>query len=201
MATAEIHVTNDIMVASNQAIGFFGDGDFGDPISLNSFNGRTFIVSSDGSTEIMECNNCKYKDSQRVIVGQNGSGILLDQLPNYLSTMNLRFLNDSPVMVQNATLNVYNGVDPAVPPSGLSCYGAEIIHSSMAQDATGLGDSSWVSLGGSAASLSLSNSPGISGTFPVSQLDTRHDWYVALSIGPTLPNDKVFAFMFDLMYL
>lgn len=201
MADLKVYVAEDNALGANQAIGFFGEGQFGSPIALNGYNGRTFVTNLDGSSEGLESDNCKYKSSTEVIVGQTGSGILLTELPNYLSTMNIRFTHDFPVMVNNVSFNVYDGYNIVNPPSGLTCYAAEIRHTALEQTDTGDGDASWVEIGGSAATLGLSESPGISGTFPPSFLDSRHDWFVALSVKPTYPGDKQFAFAVDLLYL
>lgn len=197
MAEIKMYIgENDISIGTGQALGFFGPAGFGDPLSLNEFNGRTFVTDDDGSTEFAECDNCRRISSSNVVIGQTGTGIDIRNLPNYLATINLRFTHPQAVLVQNAQLI-------AVVPTGLDIYGAEIIHTSRLQTETGTGDTSWVAMGGSGQILNLVDSPATSGLSPFgpASTDTRHDWYIALSTTPTLPGDKQFSFQADLEYI
>lgn len=201
---------NEVNIGTSGVIGFFGPAGFGDPIPINEFNSRTFVTNISGTFQGMEIDNCKLISNisawngnngpSGVIVGQNGSGIGILNLPNYLATINPRFTNGSPVLVQNASLTVHDGGGVNAP-SGLDVYMAEIIHTSDLQTDTGTGDFKWLRIAGSASGLGLSNSPGTSGTFPISGQDYRHDWYVAMSCTPRTPNDKVFHLRMTLEYI
>ncbi len=197
------YAETDVKIETGEALGFFGPNGFGDPLSLNEYNGRTFITTVTGSTAYEECDNCKRTSSSSVIVGQTGSGINIRNLPNYLSTINLRFTHPEAVLVQNARLIAFDGTDQDVAPVGLDVYGAEIIHTSRLQTVTGTGDSVWSLLAGSGQQLNLVDSPGISGLSPLgpATISTRHDWYCALSATPTTPSDKTFSLRADLEYI
>ncbi len=197
------YAETDVKIEIGEALGFFGSGGFGDPLSLGEYNGRTFATTANGTTPFEECDNCKKISSSSVIVGQNGSGINIKNLPNYLATINLRFTHPQAVLIQNARLIAFNGTDQTVAPSGLDVYGAEIIHTSRLQSATGVGDASWLKMEGSGVQLDLVDSPATSGISPLgpASTDTRHDWYVALSVVPTVPGDKIFSFRADLEYI
>jgi hypothetical protein len=211
---AEINIytaETESSVDSGEAIGFFGDDGFGDPIALNTYNGRTFLTTANGDTEYEECDNCKLTVTgswsgitgvSGVIVGQVGSGVSLRSLPNYLATINVRFTHAEEVIVQNAQLTVY-GDDLDTRPSGLRFFAAEIIHTSRLQEETGSGDEVWEEMDASNNVLPLVDSPATSGFSPLGpgSLDTRHDWYVAMSITPTLPGDKSFGMQIDLEYI
>lgn len=204
MSSINMYVAEtDIKIDIGEALGFFGPDGFGDPLSLNEFNGRTFITNITGSTQYEECDNCKRISSSGVLIGQAGSGINLLNLPNYLATINLRFTHPQAVLVQNAKLIAYDGVNEANSPTGLNIYAAEIIHTSRLQTATGTGDSVWTLIGGSGTPLNLVDSPGISGTSPLgpATTGTRHDWYVAISVSPTIPGDKTFKFRTELEFI
>jgi len=197
MAEIKMYIgENDVAIGTGEALGFFGPAGFGDPLSIDEFNGRTFITDTDGSTEFVECDNCRKISSSDVVIGQTGDGIDIRNLPNYLSTVNLRFTHGQAVLVQNAQLI-------AIVPTGLSIFGAEIIHTSRLQTATGVGDTSWATMGGSGQALTLVDSPATSGLSPFgpASTDIRHDWYIALSASPTLPGDKEFSFQADLEYI
>ena len=186
----------DVKIDTGEALGFFGSDGFGDPLSLNEFNGRTFVTNTSGSVAYEECDNCRRISSSGVIIGQTGTGINIRNLPNYLATVNLRFTHPQAVLIQNVQLiaNV---------PTGLDVYGAEIIHTSRLQTETGTGDTVWIKMEGSGQPLYLVDSPGTSGTSPLgpATIDTRHDWYVALSTSPTTPGGKQFNFQMDLEYI
>ncbi len=186
----------DVKIDTGEALGFFGPDGFGDPLSLNEFNGRTFVTNISGSIAYEECDNCRRISSSGVIIGQTGTGINIRNLPNYLATVNLRFTHPQAVLVQSAQLiaNI---------PTGLTMYGAEIIHTSRLQTVTGTGDTAWVSMDGSGQVLNLVDSPGTSGVSPLgpATTDTRHDWYCALSVTPTIPGDRQFNFQMDLEYI
>lgn len=213
MAEINVYIAEtDTKIETGEALGFFGDDGFGDTIPLNSYNGRTFITSSSGITEGTEGDNCKLIVAgswsgvggvSGVIPGQAGSGIALRSLPNYLSTMNIRFTHPLDVIVQNAELIVYDGADIAIKPSGLRVFSAEIIHTSRIQTQTGSGDETWQEMDGTTEVLPLVDSPATSGFSPLGpgSLDTQHDWYVALSLTPTLPGNKNFAMRVDLEYI
>ena len=197
MAEIKMYIAEtDVSINTGQALGFFGPAGFGDPLSIDEFNGRTFVTDVDGSTEFVECDNCRKISSSGVVIGQTGTGINIRNLPNYLSTVNLRFTHPQAVLVQNAQLI-------AVVPTGLGVYGAEIIHTSRLQTEEGVGDTSWAAMGGSGQILNLVDSPATSGLSPFgpASIDTRHDWYIALSAFPTLPGDKEFTFQADLEYI
>ena len=197
MAEINMYIAEtDVKIDTGEALGFFGPDGFGDPLSLNEFNGRTFITNTSGSVGFEECDNCRRISSSDVVIGQTGTGINILNLPNYLATVNLRFTHPQAVLVQNARLI-------AIIPTGLTIYGAEIIHTSRLQTVAGIGDPSWIPMDGSGQLLNLVDSPATSGISPFgpASTDTRHDWYIALSATPTLPGDKQFNFQADLEYI
>ena len=193
----------DVKIDIGEALGFYGFAGFGSPLSLGETNGRTFITDTTGAVSKEECDNCRRSSSSGVIVGQTGSGINLLNLPNYLTTINLRFTHPTAVLIQNARLVAFDGTTLENAPTGLSIYGAETIHTSRLQTDTGTGDSAWTLMQGSGLQLDLVSSPGTSGISPLgpATTDTRHDWYVALSAIPTTPGDKTFSFRADLEYI
>lgn len=211
MANLSIWISEDFELPSGSGLGFYGDGGFGSPVPINGFQGRTFMTTPDGGAEGFEANNCKLYGGgswsgvggvSGVIVGQTGNGIALRNLPNFLATLNIRFEHNEAVRTQNVEMAVHDGVDVENDPSGLICYGAEVVHPSPLQTDTGEGDSSWVPVHG-INTLGLADSPGASGAYTnvVLHSDTRHDWYVAMSASPTTPNDKQFGFTVTLEYL
>lgn len=208
MAELNLYVGEDQLVPTGSGIGFFGNGGFGAAISVGGFNGRTFVVNPSGTIDGFEANNNQRSSSSGVIQGQSGSGISLVSLPNTLATLNIRFTHTQVVNTQNVLFFVYDGtLTGGVPnknndPSGLTAYCAEIRHNDERQIANGLGDSVWLDTHG-ATSLPLIDSPATSGLRPLgaSSVDTRHDWYVSMSVSPTQFGDKFFGILLETEFL
>lgn len=209
MATVSIYCGEDQLLPNGYGLGFFGNDGFGSPILKNEFPGRTFVANSTGETEKFECNNNKYISSTGVIVGQCGSGILLTELPNNLTTINIRFEHPTAVYAKNPKFYVFDGTytDDDTPninndPTGVTCYCAEIRHPSSLQEtqSPNYSDTTWSNIHGSGY-LSLVDDPCTSGvkTFPYT--DTRHDWFIAVSPKPTTYGDKEIGFYFEVEFL
>lgn len=180
---------------SGSGLGFYGDGGFGASVSVGAYQGRTFITNSAGTSQGPEVNNVKYHNSGSGILGQAGSGIGLQAVPNYLSTLKISFTNDSAVKVQNAKIYCYDRSSINNGPTGVTCKMAELIHPSITQIGNGSGDGTWITPVGSSVVLDLANSPGTSGQYAANGStslwsDTRHDWYVAISASPNSIGSK-----------
>jgi hypothetical protein len=194
---------NTVNHLSGSGLGFYHGNGFGYSVAVGSYNGRTFITDSTGTALGPEADNNQYLNTSGVIVGQTGSGINLLALPNYQSTLNIRFTHTSAVKVQNAKLYIYDGVNKNNDPSGVTVKSAQVIHPATTQNLTGSGNANWVTVGGSGSVLSLANSPGASGYSPngSNTTDNTHDWFVALSCTPTSVGAKSFAAWMELEYL
>ena len=209
MATLKVYVGEDHLLPDTQAVGFFGDDGFGDPVEKGTFNGRTFVCSASGTTEGLECNNNRWSSSSGVINGQRGSGILLDELPNYLATVNLRFEHATSVNVVDAKFYIYDGSTSGGEPSknsaptGLNVYCYETRHTDTTQTANGLNPIKIWQLTSGATYLDLVTSPGTSGLRPLGSFttDTRHDWYIAVSASPTRFGNKYFVMYAEIVYV
>lgn len=188
---------------SGSGLGFYSDSGFGYSVPVGVYNGRTFITDSTGTARGPEVDNNKFAGVSTVIIGQAGSGINLRQLPNYQSTLNVRFSHTSPVQVQNAKVYGYDRVSKNNNPSGVNLYAAQIIHPDVTQVMNGSGSASWTNLKGSGTLLNLSASPGISGFSPngPGTVDSRHDWFLSLSATPASVGAKEFGLWMELEYL
>ncbi len=174
---------------SGSGLGFYGDSGFGASVSVGSYQGRTFITSSAGTSQGPEVDNIKYTNPGSGILGQAGSGIGLKAIPNYLATLKIAFTNDTAVKVQNAKAYIYDRTSINNDPSGVTCKVAELIHPDLTQTATGSGDDTWLTPHGSSVVVDLANSPGVSGFYAANGLtslwlDTVHEWHLALSASP-----------------
>ena len=211
MATLGLFIGEDQLLVLPSGIGFYGPGGFNGPITIGNFNDRTFVTNAAGNIQGFEANNNKFFDApgwgtapaavSGVIHGQTGSGIALISLPDRLATINARFEHTSAVQIQNPKFIVFDGSNIVNDPSGITVFTAEIRHNSDVQNPIGLGDTVWQDTKGSTV-LDLISSPGTLGKRPSGPVttDVRHDWYIAVSVQPQTPNDKIFGFSITLEF-
>lgn len=203
VASVDFYAGEGYLIDSSSGLGFF-DGGFGVSIVVGGFNSRMFITSPNGTVEGPETDNVKYVSSGSAILGQSGSPVALTQIPNDAATLNIRFTNTTAVKTRNAEVRIYDRDDIDNSPSGVICYGAEIIHTGITQTNNGSGDSVWTQLYGSGSTLAMVDSPGTSGASPsgIDTTDTRHDWYLALSASPQSVGSKTdFGLYFSVEYI
>ena len=90
-------------------------------------------------------------------------------------------------------------------PSGVLCKVAEIVHPALGQTGLlGSGSTSWQTVNGSGSIMNLTfESTGYSGIAPSgnSTVDTRMDYYLAISASPSSVGSKTFAGYFSVEYL
>lgn len=187
-------------------IGFYGAGGFGRSVQVDTFQSTSYITDSNGVEQGAELNNVKYIHANSGLV--NGTTELdVKYIPNYQSTVNVRFTHDTAVQTQNALCYIYDRTSTDNAPSGLVCYCYETLHPEVAQDFEGSGLTEWTNTYGSESILSLAASPGCSGWYAGSGLgsehiDTRHDYYVCLSVSPDSVGSKtLFGMSVQLEYL
>lgn len=176
---------------AGSGLGFFGAAGFGASVQVGYFQGRTYITNGNGTTQGPECNNVTYLNSASGILGQTGSGLPLLNVPNWQSTLNIRFTNDIAVKTQNVQLRIFDRVNPDNPPSGVTTAVAEIVHPNINQVPGGSGSPTWQFPMGDTVML-LTPSPGTSGLRPSgpNTVDSQHDWYAALSASPNSIGSK-----------
>ncbi len=208
MAAAITFYTNNQLIphTTGSGLGFFGAGGFGTSISVGDWNGRTFVCASNGSSQGAEGNSVAWANTGSGIIGQAGSGVGLKNIPNYQSTLQIRFTYDSAVQVQAGKLYGYDRTSINNPPSGITFRAAEAIHPSTSQLVVGSGDDTWTTLQGTGSYLTLANSPGASGHYAgngsnSTRADSTHDLYVNLTASPDSIGSKTFAALVSLEYL
>jgi hypothetical protein len=179
---------------SGSGLGFYGAANFGASVAVAAYQARTFITDATGALQGPEVNNVIYLNPGSGILGQAGSGIGLRAIPNWQSTLNIRFTNDTAVKTQNGYIMIFDRVNINNPASGVTTKAAQIIHPNIVQGPGGSGDTTWWTFNAAATGLQmpLVASPGTSGFSPngVGTIDTQHDWYVALSASPDSVGSK-----------
>lgn len=175
---------------SGSGIGWYGNGGFGTSVATSAYPDSAYITDSTGTVQGAQIDNNKYVSTSGVSLG-GGSGILLTSLPNYQSTLNIRFTGDTPIKTQNVRLYFYDRTSENNSPSGVVVKACEIIHPGETQINTGSGSALWLTPAGSSY-ISLTSSPGTSGFRPngPDTSDTNHDWFLAISPSPTSAGSK-----------
>lgn len=210
MASLDFYINTgtDFNIGSGPSgLGFFGNSGFGASVAVGAWQGTTFVTDGNGTVQGPQAMNVKYLNAGSGIPGTIGSGIGLQAIPNYQATLNIRFTHTSDVQVQNAEIRIYDRVNVDLPASGVTTKVAELIHPGNTQTANGSGDSQWITPGGSGVTVTLANSPGMSGFFAGNGTNStyagqRHDWYVAMSASPNSIGAKTqFGLLAQLEYL
>lgn len=129
--------TNLINHQAGSGLGFYGST-FGVAVPVNSQQRTTYVTDANGlNSGVMLHNTAMYavgSTSEKGSVQVDGNDpIALDNLPNYLCPLNIRFNHDTAVKVQNCKLRIFdrNNIDNAA--SGVTTYVFEARHPSQDQ--------------------------------------------------------------------
>lgn len=113
---------------SGSGLGFYGST-FGSSVQIGSYQTKTFITNSTGSTNGGNAYNIKFGDHAATGVSENiNSGIPLVRINGYYRTLDVHFDHTSEVNVQNAQLRIYDRENINFPASGVNTKVAEIIN-------------------------------------------------------------------------
>ena len=202
MATIDFYA--DGINLNGSGLAFFGPS-AGTSVAVGEYQDVTFISNSAGTNYNQQCNNVKYLNSMSGSINGNASGTLIDHIPNYLSTLEIRFNHGSAVRVENAAIRCYDRNSINANPSGLVCQAAEVAHPDTSLATTGSGsDTTWTSIFGSGSILSLNNSPGSGGQFnngSSAVSDTTHSYFILLSQSPSSIGSKLSSLYVSLEYI
>jgi hypothetical protein len=179
---------------AGSGLGFYGPTTFGAAVRVGEYQDNTYITDATGATQGPKVDNVKYVHPQSGQLAGSDTRIL-QQIPNYLATLNIRFTHTAACQVQNAQVRIFDRSNINAPPSGVTCKVAKLVHPWTGQTPNGSGDTTWSTLGGSGGlingrtydlPLTLVNSPGTSGLAPsgTATVDTQHDFYLVMSASP-----------------
>ena len=212
---------------AGSGLGFYGGG-YGISVPVSTFQDTTFTTNSDGTaTDYIQLHNTKYDAGNSGVLADGNSIANLNNVPNYLAPLNIRFTHSSAVKVQNCKLRIFDRNDIAKHASGVSTMVYEIRHPSALQSVTNLNfrgrtDNTWVEFDAedsdNPADMTFTSSPGMSGlntdstdtdtakgystTTGSAHTSARHDWYAALSASPHSIGSKTqYGLYFSVEYL
>lgn len=181
---------NNINNLGGSGLGFYGPAGFGASVAVGNFNSNTYITNSAGTAQGPLCDNIKYANTGSGFLNTGTSGIPLRAMPNQNATLNIRFVHDSAVNVQNASILIYDRTNTASGAVGVTTYTANIQHPDPVATNNGSGSTAWThhpAQPSGAVSLSLPSNPGSGGLWAnnsSTRQDTIHDWYLAISASP-----------------
>ncbi|SVB49181.1 uncharacterized protein METZ01_LOCUS202035, partial [marine metagenome] len=148
MATLKFYVNtagfNYDLETSGSGLAFFGDSGFGESVAVGAYQGTTYVSDGSGATQGAQGKNIKWINACSGQIGAASSGIGLKAIPNYQSTLNVRFTHGTPIQTQNVELRIYDRSDINEPAVGVTTKVAEIIHTSQLQGPYGSGDECWI---------------------------------------------------------
>lgn len=189
---------------SGSGLGFYGTS-FGSAVGVSDFQDTTFLTNSVGTASGQGVSNTKPDENDLTKVYHAafglGASVTLTRLQNKHAPINIRFEHSSAVALTNNKMRIYDRNSIDNPPTGVSCYLAEVIrpNTEAFSGSNGKGDTTWTHVYGSSVILNLTPSPGSGGTGawvdPINggTGDTRHDLYVAIGATPTSIGSKLFA--------
>jgi len=203
-ATISFHAgASPIENLSGSGLGFFG-ASFGQSVEVGSWQDTTYITDGTGSTEGNVCENTQWIHQASGIQSDAGE-IALNYIPNRLATLNIRFNNDTAVKTQNTVLRIFDRSNINNEASGVTTKVAELIHPNTSQAVvSGSSDTTWTTPAGSGVTLTLLQSPGVSGERPLGNetSETQHDWYTVISASPDSIGAKtLYGLYVELEYL
>ncbi len=195
------------ITVSGSGLGFYGSN-FGTSVGVGDFQDTTFMTNSVGTASGQGVSNTKadVNDMTQVYHAAFGaSPIKLVRLQNKHAPINIRVANSSAISLTNNKIYCYDRNSIYNNPTGVSCYMAEVIrhNGSAFSGSDGKGDTTWQIVSGSGATLSLTPSPGPSGSGawldPVTGGTGSHihDFYVAISATPNSIGSKLFAMLYS----
>lgn len=143
---------------AGSGLGFYG-ASFGSSVQIGSYQDKTFITNSTGTTNGGNAHNVKFTAAASGYPDTITSGIPLSKLNGYHRTLDINFDHSSAVNVQNVQLRIYDRVAINNPASGVNTKVAELVNFN------GLSYSSWNSSPGDAnvATDAVGDSPYGSG--------------------------------------
>jgi hypothetical protein len=199
-----VHTTGDTNLGIlSSGLGFYGTGGFGTSVAVGSWQDSTFVTDGNGLVQGPQVHNCKWESTS----GCYCDGVwyeLEHDLPNYLSTLNIRFTHTTGVNVQNAELRIYDRSNINNAATGVTTKVVEVIHPELT-GSDGSGDALWITPAGSDVVVPMADSPGELGLYAGGTggvADDRHDWYVAISASPdSIGSKQDFALYFSCEYL
>jgi hypothetical protein len=170
---------------AGSGLGFFGST-FGISVPVGSQQSTTWVTNANGTASGIQLpNTSMYESGTFTSIGKvkvnNNDAIFLNNLPNYLCPLNVRFTHDTPVRVQNCKLRIFDRNNINNPASGVTTWVYEARHPSENQSKTSLSfrgnkdqtssegyrwtefDPTEISPGAN-IDMNFTSSPGVSGT-------------------------------------
>jgi hypothetical protein len=162
--------TGTLTIGSTDKVGFYG-ANFGDAITVNSYQDSTHIENSSGTHQCTtnHVHNTKYLTSTTVSVDGGASQTLGASVPTTAQCpLKINFSDTSSVATSAGKFWADNGSDTATAPTGVTFQAGE------------QSNTSWTAAAPKSSAVSLANQAAA----------TSHDFYIFCSASPTTVGDK-----------
>lgn len=203
MATVNFFGNNfQTAISNGSGIAFCG-GSAGASVQIGNWAETSWRSNSNGTVYHDQLHNIRYLNAGSGVIDSASSGIGLNSIPNYLSTLQIEFRHTSAVKTQNNKIRIYDSYSINNNPSGVTCKVYENRHCDQTQNPTGSGLDYWEQPQGSSYIMSLVSSPGQSGTRIAGANTTQdvHHHFLSLSSSPDNLGSKMFSLYFSCEYL
>jgi hypothetical protein len=167
--TAQL-TTGTLTIGATDKVGFYGTN-FGDAITVNSYQDSTHIENSSGTHQCTtnHVHNTKYLTSTTVSIDGGASQTLGASVPTTAQCpLKINFSDASSVATSNGKFWADNGSDTATAPTDVTFKAGE------------QSNTSWTSAAPKSNAVSLANQAAA----------TSHDFYIFCSASPTAVGDK-----------
>ena len=131
---------------AGSGLGFYGT-DFGVSVPIGSQQETTFVTDAEGVNEGVALNNTQYANDAELDRAQSPGKVVatdygqtpmdLDELPNYLVPLNIRFTHNTAVKTQNCKLRIFDRNNINNHASGVATYVYETRHPNQSVGSAG----------------------------------------------------------------
>lgn len=171
---------------SDYKLGFYGEGGRLNHVEVGEWQNNTYLVDSREQGVAQLPWNTKFYSNSSGYLNDLIDPIKLSYIPNYQSTLNIRFITDEPVKIMEAKVKLYDGDDLDNPPIGVRAKIAEIFHPGRVQVENQRNYEKWENAG-SGEYVQLWKGPGenseYAGKYRYKRSSTN-DWQLVLSVSP-----------------
>lgn len=171
---------------SEYSLGFFGYGGKDFHVEIGEWQDNVYLVDVNEQGLVQLPWNTSYYNSGSGYLNDIEAPIDLANIPNYQSTINIRFIADSPIKILSSRVKLYDGNDIDNPPIAVRAKIAEVYHPGRAQIENRRYFGGWYNAG-SGEYISLWKNPGEdsvnAGRFEHKRSEIN-DWFLCLSVSP-----------------
>jgi len=171
---------------SDLKLGFYGEGGRDYHVEIGSWQNNVYLVDVNEQGIVQLPWNTSFFNDGSGYLNDLVDPIDLSNIPNYQSTINVRFVSSSSVKIMSAQVKLYDGSDLDNTPIAVRAKIAEIYHPGRVQVVNQRHTRKWQNAG-SGEYISLWKNPGEDSVYAGRYTYKRsnvNDWFLCLSASP-----------------